>query len=390
MNAPFQNAKRLSVAVIGVGAMGQTHCRTIVEQVPEMRLTAVADADAAVAAEVGARHDVPFFASVENLLAAGVAQAAIVATPHPLHPPTVEACLNAGWHVLCEKPLAETVAAADRMLRCAREANRALAVMFQRRFEPAFEAALSHVRASGIGELRRALLLLPDFRTQRYYEANPWRGTWIGEGGGVLINQAPHLIDLFVLLGGLPRMVSGRVATCLHTVEVEDRADARLVYDNGAVGYLYASTNEPDCHETIELVGTSGSLTYRRRQLECLRFEPDLRALSAGSDDVWTKPALRDVTPAVATIPDNRLQGLVMGNFARHVLAGEPLRCDAASGAASLELANAIVLSSYRSAPVTLPTPRKEYDMLLTRLRAAGRPPARCRPAGRVTDPKLA
>ncbi len=380
----------LRIAVVGVGAMGQAHCRTIQEHVNELRLSAVVDAHAETARDVGAKHGVPAFTSVNEMLTAGVADAALVVTPHPLHLPAVEACLNAGLHVLCEKPLAETVSAVDRMLAAACAADRVFAVMFQRRFERVFEAALKFVREGGLGEIRRTLLVLPDFRTQRYYEANPWRATWAGEGGGVLINQAPHMLDLFVLLGGMPQTVHGYTSTSLHDIDVEDRADARLTYSNGAVGHLYASTNEPDHHELLEIVGSRGSLTYRNKQLECLCFEPDLASLSAKSEEVWAKPRFRNVTPEPETIPEKKLQGLLMGNFARHILSGEPLRCDATSGMAAVELANAITLSSHTNAPVTLPVPRPAYDALLSRLRLNTNTRKRTVTTMRITDPTLA
>lgn len=379
----------LRVAVVGVGAMGQAHCHTIREQAPSMQLCAVVDTHLETASGIGRQYGVPAYASVAELLGSRTAEAVLVATPHPLHLPAVEACLRAGLHVLSEKPLAETVSAADRMLAAARENNRALGVMFQRRFEPLFEAALEFVRTGGIGEIQRTLLVLPDFRTQRYFDSNPWRATWPGEGGGVLINQAPHLMDLFALLSGLPRSLRGHAATRLHDIEVEDQADARLEYANGAVGFLYASTNEPNQQECIEIVGTRGSLAYRNKRLECCRFEPDLRELSATSDEVWGRPVLKELPPDSRTLPGGRMQALLMENFARHVRLGEPLRCDAVSGAASLELANAITLSSHLDEPVTLPISRERYDALLAQLRSRSRPRKRAVDTLRATDPRL-
>ncbi len=380
----------LRMAVVGVGAMGRAHCRTMQEQVEEMRLVAVVDAHPATADETGGAFDVPAFTSVTALIDARVADAALVATPHPLHPAAVVACLDAGLHVLCEKPMAEAVSSADRMLDAARRAGRTLGVMFQRRFDPVFEAALAFVRGGNLGELVRTLLVLPDFRTQSYYDANAWRATWKGEGGGVLINQAPHLMDLFALFGGLPQSLTGYTATTpLHDIEVEDRAEALLRYANGAVGYLYASTTEPKRHETLELVGTRGSLTYRHGKLECLVYDEDLRRIGADSDDIWRRPEIREMTPTVATVPNNRLQGRLMANFARHILFGEPLRCDAESARMSLELANAITLSSHLKAPVQLPVNRPACDELLARLRAAGRPHKNVQTSLRVPDPRL-
>jgi predicted dehydrogenase len=384
-----RGGKPLRVAVIGAGAMGRAHCRTIAETVAEMRLAAVVDAHAETAREAGTSFAVPAFTSVADLLEAGVADAAMVATPHPLHLPVVEACLEAGLHVLCEKPLAETVSAADRMLEVASRVGRALGIMFQRRFEPAFEAAMPFVRGGGLGEIRRTLLVLPDFRTQAYYEANPWRATWKGEGGGVLINQAPHLMDLFVLMGGLPQSLSGWTSHRLHDIEVEDQAEARLLYANGATGYFHVSTNEPSCHERFEIVGTCGSLTYQGGELKCLAYDGDIEKMSAESQRVWQRPEVRDVTALVKPVPEKELQGRVMSNFARHILEGEPLRCDAESGRRSLELANAITLSSHLGTPVTLPVSRAGYDALLARLRAESRPRKKVQAAVRETDPGL-
>ena len=387
---PEVKRSELRTAVIGVGAMGRAHCQTLNEQVGEMRLVAVVDAHAATAEEAGRQFGVPAFTSSEALIAAQVADAVLVATPHPLHLAAVEASLAAGLHVLCEKPIAETVSSAARMLAAARQNNRVLGVMFQRRFEPVFEAAQDFVRDGHLGELVRSLLVLPDFRAQIYYDANAWRATWPGEGGGVLINQAPHLIDLFTLLGGLPQSLIGHTTTSpWHDIEVEDQAEALLRYANGAVGYVYASTIESKHHEMLELVGTKGSLTYRHGKLECVVYDKDLKQLSAENENVWRRPEIRDVTPAVVPVPNNRLQGRAMTNFARHILFDEPLRCDAETARHSLELANAITLSSRSKQEVKLPISREAYDTLLASLRAASRPKKRIRAVSRATDPGL-
>ncbi len=370
--------------------MGQAQCKKIVENVDQMRLTAVVDAHEQTAREVGRLHGVPAFTTVAELAAAGVADMALIAVPHPLHPSLSEECLDAGLHVLCEKPLAETVSGADRMLEAARRCERTLGVMFQRRFDPVFEAALDFVRRGGVGEVMRTLLVLPDFRTQAYYEANPWRATWSGEGGGVLINQAPHMMDLFMLLGGRPASLRGwTTTTAMHDIEVEDRAEAVLRYSNGATGYFYASTTEPKHHEMLEIVGTCGSITYRNGNLECLSYDDSLGRICSGSDEVWKRPQVRHVTPDLESVPDNQLQACLMGNFARHILAGEPLRCDAVSARDSLEFANAVTLSSHLGQETSLPIPRAEYDELLTRLRTESPQRKKTQPTARTTDPGL-
>ena len=378
------------MAVIGAGAMGRAHCQTIRDDVPEISLAAVVDVHHETALEVGWQHGVPAFESVERMLAAGVAEAALVATPHPLHLQAVEACLDAGLHVICEKPLAETVSAADRMLAAAQRAGKAFGVMFQRRLDPVFASALDFVRAGNLGEIHRTLLVLPDFRTQAYYDANIWRATWKGEGGGVLINQAPHLMDMFTLFAGLPASLMGQVRTHgMHDIEVENQAEALLRYANGATGYFYASTTESKHHEMFEIIGSKGSVCFRNDKMECLVYDDDIRNISAApGNNIWRRPESIDMTPAVEAVPPNRMQGMVLANFARHIRGGEPLRCDAESARMSLELANAITLSSHLGREVSLPIDRAAYDALLEERRAASRPKKRLRES-RATDPRL-
>ncbi|MHC4872527.1 MAG: Gfo/Idh/MocA family protein, partial [Planctomycetota bacterium] len=216
--------KRLKVAVIGVGSMGSGHARNVKEKIKEMQLTAVVDFSAERAAEIGEELNVAHFSSHKDLIKAKLCDAVIVATPHPLHVDTAVDCMKAGLHVLCEKPLAEKVSSADKMIKAAKKNKVKLAVMLQRRFEPEIEAAINLVKAGKIGEIHRTVMISPEYRTQAYYESSEWRATWKYEGGGVMMNQAPHVIDIFVQLAGLPVKVNGRTETKMHHIEVEDMA----------------------------------------------------------------------------------------------------------------------------------------------------------------------
>lgn len=379
--------RRIRTAVVGVGAMGEGHCKSMRDKVPEMELVSVADAHVETANRVGHEFGVPAYADVKTMLAREKPEAVLVAVPHPLHAEAVVPCLEAGAHVLCEKPLAECVSAADRMLRAARENRRTLGVMFQSRFMPMFAAAIAFARSGRLGRLLRTLLILPDFRTQRYFDSNPWRATWKGEGGGVLVNQAPHLLDIFVQLTGLPTAVRGRVETRFHDIEVEDHAHAMLRYADGGCGLLYCSTTEPEHAKMIEVVGERGMLTYRQGRMECFTFERDLREFAQTSAEVWGRPGVQPVDLEAADEPSGTFS--VMGNFARHILHGEPLKCDAESALSSLEIANAIMLSSCADREVTLPVPRAEYDALLGRLRAESRIVKKVVSHERVADPRV-
>jgi predicted dehydrogenase len=376
---------RLRVGVIGLGGMGRGHCSRMATDVPEMRLAAVCDSDAATADEGGAAFGVPAFRSHRDLIRSGLADAVIVATPHPLHPPIAIAAMKAGLHVLTEKPLSENIYTAEKMVRAARRAGVVLGVMFQQRFDPAHRAALEVVRSGALGRIIRAVLIAPDYRSQAYYDAGAWRATWAGEGGGVLINQAPHAMDFFVALAGMPETVTGTVAAKLHRIEVEDFAQAVLAYKGGGVGYVYCTTNEPGPAFTLEVAGDRGKLLYRGGELRLLRFPVPVGEFTRRNKDMWAKPACEDVPLKFVGRPTGHAD--VMRNFARHILRGEPLLCSGQSGLGQLELANAIVLSSHLGRTLTLPINRRAYDRFLAGMRRKF--PARKKVARtqRITDP---
>lgn len=382
------NQQILRMAVIGAGAMGRNHAKTIREQVPEMELIAVVDAHAPTAQAAATELGVPAFTSVAELLNSSARpDAALVATPHPLHAAAAVPCLEAGLHVLCEKPLAESVTAADCMLAAAKAKDLTLGIMFQQRFNPAFEAALEFARAGRLGRIRRALLVVPDFRTQYYFESNPWRATWKGEGGGVLINQAPHLIDIFLQLTGLPESLRGQTGTRLHKIEVEDVAEAMLRFPGGGSGFVYCSTNEPADGEMLEIVGDAGQILYRAGRLECAVFKRGLGDLASNSQEVWGRPEAVPATPEIIEHPNGTFS--VLRNFARHILFKETLTCSAVTGLYALELANAITLSSHTGREVSFPVPRDEYEALLNHLRDNATGAKRVRQHERVTDPRV-
>jgi len=376
----------LRIGVIGVGGMGAQHARNIVAHVPELKLAAVCDSDAAQAEKVGRELGVPHFASHGELIASGLCDAALVATPHPLHAPIAVECFGAGMHVLSEKPLAESVSAADAMLAAAAEAGRVLGVMYQMRFIPACRRAIQIVRAGELGELLRATLIAPDYRSQAYYDAGKWRATWVGEGGGVLLNQSPHITDLFLSLTGLPAWVQGFTAAAMHDIEVEDCAQALLRFAGGGFGYLYCSTIEPGPAQSIEVYGDRGKIIYRDGAVKHYRFKRPVREFTKNNTEMWGKLECEEVPLAVEGQSGGGHVD-VMRNFARHILAGEELVCDGRSAAAQVELANAIIYSGRTGKPVDLPLDRRAYDELLADLRKGSRYAGKADQGKRITDP---
>jgi predicted dehydrogenase len=377
--------RTLKVGIIGVGGMGSQHCRNIVSQVPQMKLTAVCDTDAAQARKVGEEVGVRSFTAHADLLRHGGCQAAVIATPHPSHAAIAEDCFAAGLHVLTEKPLAETVSAADRMIEAARRSRRVLGVVFQMRFIPSCRKAIEVVRRGELGRLLGATLISPHYRTQAYYEAGQWRATWVGEGGGVLLNQAPHIMDLFLSLAGMPNWVWGFTGTVMHDIEVEDCAQALLRFPGGGVGYLYTSTIEPGPGEGIQVFGENGKIIYRDGKAKYYRFSSPVSDFTRTTTEMWGKLECREVPLDAEDRGGGHVD--VMRNFANHILNGEELVCAGDTGIRQVELANAIILSGRTGKPVDLPLNRQAYDQLLANLRQTSRYSTKGDQVKRITDP---
>jgi predicted dehydrogenase len=375
----------IRVAVAGLGGMGQGHCRTITGKVPEMRLVAVCDLDAETAAKAGAEFKVPHFASVETLIQSRLCDLVMVAAPHPHHPTMGSACLKAGLHVIVEKPVSENIKTAEALVQQAEKAGLVLGVMFQQRLLPPFRTLLEAARRVPLGPILRATLLSPDFRTQAYYDSGKWRATWAGEGGGVLINQAPHILDVFVQLAGMPVRVQGFTQQQLHDIEVEDVAEAMLTYPGGGRGYIHCSTTEPGPGRMIEIAGELGKLVYRDDTVRQFRYRQPLRKFIRTATDVWARLDCEEV-PVEMITEDPGFAG-VFRNVAGHLLHGEELRFSARSGLGQIELSNAIVYSAHLGRAVDLPLDRAAYDRFLAERRASSRFSTEHRREQRVTDP---
>lgn len=380
-----KSEKIIRFGVIGVGGMGNGHCACIAN-VKQARLTAVCDIDPATAEKVGKQYNVPFYCDHRQLIKAGLCDAVTIATPHPSHAPIAIDCMNAGLHVVSEKPLSERVSMAEKMVKTARKNRVAFAVMFQRRFEPAIARAIALVKSGQIGKIYRTCMISPEFRTQAYYDSGTWRATWAGEGGGVMMNQSPHIIDIFVQLCGMPSEVYGHTETRMHCIEVEDLAEALLKYPDGGTGYMYCSTNEYGPGQMIEIFGDKGKLVFRNNELKLYRFKPGIQRYIASSKEMWAGPGLVEVP---LKIPEKQSgHASVITNMVRHLLYDEKLFTPGESGVASLELANGIMLSSYEKRWIKLPIGRAKYDALLARLRRGSRFVKHDARIKRSTDPR--
>jgi len=376
---------RVRIGIIGVGGMGSAHAKMMAE-VGEVQLCAVADVDPDVAKQVGEQYGVPYFTDYRQCIDSGLLDAVIVATSHPVHPEVAEYAFSKGLHVLTEKPMAINPVEADRMIESARRAGKVFAVMFQMRTERPYRIARQAIQDGIVGELMRTEMVAAYYRNQAYYDSAEWRATWVGEGGGVLVNQAPHALDMFCWLAGLPSKVTASTRTRLHEIEVEDEAFAVLEYANGAHGYLYTTTNEAPGTTRFEIAGDKGKVVVNNGQVLIRRVVPPIREFTLSATDMWSGPKTEPVEVEVEDMPAGHAQ--VTRNFARAILYGEPLLSPGEEGIWCVELASGIILSSKRSKTVTLPVDRAEYDALLKELRANSKPKRRVL-GQRVSDPNI-
>ncbi len=360
---------RVRFAIVGFGGViGATHIATL-KRIPEAELVGLADIDAVRGAARAAEAGVPFFTDHARMLKETNPDVLVVTTPHPFHPSLAMEALAGGRHVLCEKPMAIDVASADAMIAAADRAGRILAINFQSRFRASVEKARALIDEGAVGPLLRVLSIEPWFRPETYFRQSSWRGTWNGEGGGVLFNQAPHSLDLLCYLAGRPSKVWGWTRTRHHHIETEDTAQAMLEFANGAAGYLCFSTYEDGAERRLEIAGENGVIELVGPKVIVRRLNPPLPVFSDTTTETFGKPT--STTEVFDFADDRGLHYHIYLDLIAAIKEGRQPRCNGRQGVMSLELANAIVLSSYQGGqPVTLPVDRSAYSTLLHDLQA--------------------
>jgi predicted dehydrogenase len=361
----------------------------MIPQIPEAQLTAVSDVDPNTLGRITQKHDVPGFATHTALLDSGLVDAVVIATPHYFHPPIAIDAFARGIHVLSEKPLAVTVGAADEAIAAAKASGLKFSVMYQMRSEPQIQAAKKIVASGQLGEIYRTSLVMGWYRSQAYYDSGGWRATWRGEGGGVLINQAPHYLDVFQWLGGLPATITGTTRTRLHEIEVEDEAFATLTYANGAHGYLYASTTEIPNHNMLEICGDRGKIVLHGPTLKHFGIERSLREFTVANKEMWASPKATEVPVELPPVGEFTGHNAITQNFARAILHNEPLIAPGEEGLNAVELIDGIIFSSKTGHTVSVPVDRDAYNQLIAQLQATSQDKTAV-VEQRVTDPKFA
>jgi predicted dehydrogenase len=356
------NMVRLGIVGLGMGAF---HANLILSgKVPGLTLAAVADSNAEKRAKFAG---VAGFATATEMFASGLIDAVLIATPHYSHTTLGIEALRAGLHVLVEKPISVHKADAERLIAAHTEAGARLifAAMFNQRTDPYYLKIREWIGGGALGELRRVQWTITNwFRTEAYYASGHWRATWKGEGGGVLLNQCPHNLDLWQWLFGQPVRVRAHCGFGrYHAIEVEDDVTAYVEFANGATGLFVTSTGETPGTNRLEVAGENGRIVYENDRLVFTRNETGMTAFSRAAMEGFARPATTD---EVFTAPDHGGQHAgILENFAEAILRGAPLVAPAAEGLKSVELANAMILSAWADETVSLPLDGARYEAAL-------------------------
>lgn len=380
---------KVRFGIAGLGNMGAAHAASLLAgKIPRGELTAVADTDPARLARAPAARG---FATARGLIASGLIDALLIATPHYDHTATGIAALKAGLHVLVEKPISAHKADCERLLAAHRGRRQVFAAMFNQRTDPCYRKLRQLIRGGELGEIRRVNWIITNwFRTAAYYASGGWRATWAGEGGGVLLNQCPHNLDLFQWLFGMPRRVR---AFCgfgrYHRIEVEDDVTAWLEFPNGATAVFVASTGEAPGTNRLEITAERGRVVYENDRITFTRNATPMSEFSRASAQAFAQPATREIDFPVSGHGGQHNE--ILQNFTDAILDGEPLIAPAAEGIRSVELANAMLLSAWTGKTVELPLNGRRYAAQLKRkiaeakraAPAAGRKAKPSRRAGR-------
>jgi predicted dehydrogenase len=352
------------LGIVGLGNMGKAHLANIrAGKVTGLRVTALCESVGTLPPLV--EGETPF-TDVEAMIHSGKIDAILICTPHFSHTTIGISALNAGLHVLVEKPISVHKADCERLIAAHTNKKQVFAAMFNMRTNATFKKVKDLIDSGELGEVRRIHWEVTNwFRTNYYYATGGWRGTWKGEGGGVLMNQCPHNLDLFQWLFGMPDSVRGFCQFGrFHEIEVEDNVTAFMQYANGTTATFITSTGEAPGANRLEIIAEQGRLTvtdgthihFQRNRQPMSKFCMEAEAAFA-SPETWK-----------LDIPVDQSGGQhveILQNFTNAILKDEILLSPAEQGIYSVELANAILLSTWQDKTVQLPFDSADYEKLL-------------------------
>ena len=368
--------KEVRFGLIGLGAMGMAHAKTLLSSVPDARLCAAVTTSEAHKAEMLAlpgASDVRVFATAAEMYASGLIDAVLIATPHRLHVRQAVEAFRAGMHVLLEKPTGVSTQEVRLLNAEADKSGQAFGAMFNQRTNPAYRKMKRLVESGELGEIRRTNVGITDWlRAQSYYDSCAWRATWAEDGGGVLLNQAPHNLDLWQWICGMPVKVQAHMQFGKwHDIEMEDDVTAYVEYASGATGTFITTTGDVPGTNRFEITLEKGKLVSEGGKL--LKWELEM------SEPEWSRinqapfGTPRNTFTEVETDGKSEQHAGVLNAFAGAILHGTPLVAGGEEGINGLTISNAMHLSAWLGREVELPLDEELYYQELMKRVAVSR-----------------
>ena len=364
---------QVKIGIIGVGNMGSAHVVSI-GQLANAKLTAICDINPEKLKRYNPKEIQLFTDSKEFFRKADI-DAVIVATPHYFHVPLAIEALKNKKHVIVEKPISVHKALAEELVKAAKKYPKLkLAAMFNQRTLPAHRKIKQLIDSGELGEIRRVNWIITDwFRSQAYYDSGDWRASWRGEGGGVLLNQCPHQLDLMQWFFGMPSKVSAVLTLGkYHDIEVEDDVTAVLEYPNGATGVFVATTGEAPGTNRLEIAAERGRLVFEEGKLRFKRNEIPTSKFCRETKTQFDRPETWDIEIPVNNDGSHQHRDIIE-NFCNAILKGTPLIAPATEGIHGLELGNAMLLSGLKKKTVELPIDAQAFAKIMDKLIAKSR-----------------
>jgi predicted dehydrogenase len=356
--------EKVRVAVIGLGGMGAHHARYLIKgEVPNAVLTAVCDVrpERLNWAKENLGDGVQRFESYEALIESGVADGVLIATHHYLHPPIAIKAFEKGLHVLTEKPAGVYTKHVREMNEAAARHKRVFGIMFNMRTHPVYQKLRDLISSGELGTIIRTNWIITCwFRSQSYYDSGGWRATWAGEGGGVLLNQCPHNLDLWQWICGMPKRVRAFCAFGkYHNIEVEDDVTAYVEYEGGATGVFVASTAESPGTNRLEISGDRGKIVVEDGRIVFWRTRQSVAQFCREYKGGFGEPeSWKCEIPLRGQATDHKG---ITSDWVQGILKGTPLLAPGTEGIKSLELSNAMYLSAWTDGWVNIPVDEEEF-----------------------------
>lgn len=365
--------EKVKIGIIGIGNMGTTHVQSILDgKVPNLTLTAVADMreERRLWCREHLPETVAIFEEGEDLIGGHVCDAILVAVPHDRHPHLCMEGFAHNLHVLCEKPAGVYVKQVRIMNEMAARSNKVFGMMFNQRTNCIYRKMHELVRGGGLGAIKRINWIITDwYRTKAYYDSGGWRATWDGEGGGVLLNQCPHNLDLLQWICGMPARVQ---AFChqgkWHDIEVEDDVTAYLEFPNGATGVFVTTTADAPGTNRFEITLEMGKLVCENEKLTLYKLAENERTFCVTAKGGFDKPDCTVTEVETDGVNDQHVG--VLRAFADNILFGTPLVAEGYEGIFGLTLSNAMHLSAWQGHMVEIPVDEELFLEELTKRKA--------------------